>query len=182
MRLTPSRTPMSHRIPQSTLAARARGFTLLEVLVSLVVLSIGLLGIGKLVLFSSRGNDSAYMRSQATALGYTILDAMRTNRAQAVAGSYQVALGAPVNPGTDCDLAACSATTLAAYDLFKWKSTMGTALPAGDGTVTTVQVADVITGTLLTQATITVQWNDIVAQQSFGAASGTTSIVLETIL
>ena len=173
---------MSHHIRPSIPASRARGFTLLEVLVSLVVLSIGLLGIGKLVMFSSRGNDSAYMRSQATALAYTVLDAMRTNRAQAVAGSYQVALGAPVNPGTDCDTTTCSATTLASYDIYKWKTTMSTALPAGDGTVTTAQVADVNTGTMLTQATITVQWNDVVAQQTFGAANGTTSIVLETIL
>ena len=37
----------------------ARGFTLVEVLVSLVVLSMGLLGIAKLVLLSSHSNDSA---------------------------------------------------------------------------------------------------------------------------
>ena len=50
-------------------------------MVSLVVLSIGLLGIGKLVLFSARANDSAYLRGQATELAYEILDNMRANRA-----------------------------------------------------------------------------------------------------
>ena len=40
---------------------RGRGFTLIEVLVTLLVLSIGLLGIAKLLLVSSRANDSAYL-------------------------------------------------------------------------------------------------------------------------
>ena len=63
---------------------RLRGFTIVEVLVSLVILSIGLLGIGKLVLYSAHANDSAYMRSQATELAYAILDDMRSNEAGAV--------------------------------------------------------------------------------------------------
>jgi type IV pilus assembly protein PilV len=50
----------------------SRGFTLVEVLVTLLVLSIGLLGIAKLLLVSSRANDSAYMRTQATALAYSL--------------------------------------------------------------------------------------------------------------
>src|SRR5665213_3670790 len=48
---------------------RDRGFTLVEVLVSLVVFSLGLLGMAKLVLVTAHSNDSAYLRSQATALG-----------------------------------------------------------------------------------------------------------------
>src|SRR5580698_9232543 len=81
------------------------GFTLLEVLVSLVVLSIGLLGIGKLMMFSSRANDSAYMRSQATALAYSILDDMRANEQDAINGLYNTGLGAYGNPGFTCNLA-----------------------------------------------------------------------------
>src|ERR1700733_9812744 len=43
---------------------RTSGFTIVEVLVSLVILSIGLLGIAKLVLYSAHSNDSAYLRSR----------------------------------------------------------------------------------------------------------------------
>ena len=64
------------------------GFTIVEVLVSLVILSIGLLGIAKLVLYSAHSNDSAYLRSQATQLAYEILDNMRANPTAAAAGNY----------------------------------------------------------------------------------------------
>jgi type IV pilus modification protein PilV len=81
-------------------ASRGEGFTLIEVLVSLVVLSIGLLGTAKLMIFSARSNDSAYLRTQATALAYGMLDNMRANQQQAIAGSYATALNAAAtNPG-----------------------------------------------------------------------------------
>ncbi|HTV51139.1 MAG TPA: type IV pilus modification protein PilV [Steroidobacteraceae bacterium] len=163
-------------------AAAAPGFTLVEVLVALVVLSIGLLGIGKLMLFSSRANDSAYMRTQATALAYMIMDDMRANRTQAIGGAYQIAFGAATNPGTNCDTATCTPAVLASYDLWTWQSQLASALPAGNGSVSIVSVPDTNTGDALYEATVTVQWNDVVAQQSFGAASATNSVVLETIL
>jgi type IV pilus assembly protein PilV len=175
--------PITKRIRRRTVGQRtSAGFTLVEVLVALVVLSIGLLGIGRLMLFSSRGNDSADMRTQATALAYAIIDDMRANRTQALNGAYQIGLGAAANPGTDCDTVACSTTTFSQYDLYSWKLQMQNALPTGNGTVTTNQVLDVNTSLPLTQAIITVQWNDTVAQQSFGAATAVNSITLETIL
>jgi type IV pilus assembly protein PilV len=160
---------------------RNEGFTLLEVLVALVVLSIGLLGIGKLVLFSARGNDSAYLRSQATALAYSIIDDMRANRAEAEQAAYIVPLGA-YGGGGNCVDAACTSATLATYDLAGWKAQMAQALPQGDGTVTTTTVVNPATGTNETTAVVTVQWNDQVAQSSFGAANNTVVITLETIL
>lgn len=168
---------------QSPPRIRPDGFTLLEVLVALVVLSIGLLGIGKLVLFSARGNDSAYLRSQATALAYTILDDMRANRDQAQQGSYNVGTGPYAGPGANCITAQCTPGTLADWDLAQWKTKMSTALgPTGDGTTNTVAVTDPVSGSVRYLATITVQWNDAVAQQTFGAANNTAIITLETIL
>jgi type IV pilus assembly protein PilV len=160
------------------------GFTLIEVLVSLVVLSIGLLGVGKLMLFSSRANDSAYLRSQATSLAYSILDDMRANQQDAINGLYNVALGGYGNPGFTCTAAApCTVSgQLAQYDLYSWKNAMLGDLPQGDGTVTTAQSADPVTGATITMATITVQWNDAVAQQSFGNGAATLAITLETQL
>ena len=164
------------------------GFSLVEVLVSLLVLSAGLLGVGKLILFTTRANDSAYLRSQATALAYTILDSMRANRQTALTGSYAVAYGAYANPGVSCNTvaSACSGTTGAQYDLYQWKSRLLVALgSSGDGQIVTVSVPDATTGATNVTATIQVQWNDTVAQQSFGAtatSAQTAVVILESVL
>ena len=166
------------------------GFTLVEVLVSMVILSIGLLGIAKLMLFSSRSNDSAYLRSQATALAYEILDNMRANRQEAINnGTYTTPKGAVATtgapPGTICIGAAnCTPTNLATFDVYEWLLRLNTAsglpgaLPNGLGSVTTATVG--------TQTTVTIRvfWDDTVAQSTFKAAVGTNeqSITLETVL
>lgn len=169
-------------------ATHQSGFSLIEVLVSLVVLSVGMLGVGKLVLFTSRANDSAYMRSQATALAYTILDSMRANRQTALTGSYTVAYGAYANPGVSCNTAAsaCSGTIGAQYDLYQWKSRLLVALGStGDGQIVTVSVPDATTGATNVTATIQVKWNDTVAQQSFGATAASAQaavVILQSVL
>ena len=169
------------------------GFTLLEVLIALLVMSIGLLGIGKMMMLSARANDSAYMRSQATALGYTILDAMRANRQSAIVQGYDTALGvfpAPAGCGTTV-AAACNSGQQAQNDLAQWGTSLAAQLPGGVGSVTTVTAPDVLTGANNITATVTVQWTDRVAEQSFGtpsavtatcAVGGCVSITLETVL
>lgn len=166
-------------------SSRAHGFTLVEVLVALVVLSIGLLGVAKLMLFSSNSNDSAYLRSQATDLAYQMLDNMRANTPQATNGDYTtMASAAAVNPGFSC-IATNPCVNLALYDVYRWKLRLNAnsglnpagALPQGQGSVVTV-----VNGSQ-TQVTITVTWNDSVAQNSLsGGALGTQQMVLESIL
>jgi type IV pilus assembly protein PilV len=175
-------------------ASQAAGFTLVEVLVSLVILAIGLLGIAKLMLFSSHSNDSAYLRSQATALAYEILDDMRANRQEAIsAGSYNTAAAVPaVAPGALCvGLGSCiNPTQVALYDLYQWGLHLNAnsgvappgALPNGQGTVTT---ATVLTPTLGTQTTVTivVSWDDSVAQNTLNVGGVTNqAVTLETVL
>lgn len=174
---------------------RRNGFTLLEVLIALLVMSIGLLGIGKLVMLSARANDSAYIRTQATALAYSILDDMRANRAAAFAGNYNDLMG--VNPGTVA-CSPCNGAQQAQNDLAQWQGNVASPgvlaqgiageIPAGQGSVTTATVLDPVTGASVTTATVVVQWNDAVAQQSLADAIGaaapgnTVSVTLETIL
>jgi type IV pilus assembly protein PilV len=165
-------------------ARNARGFTLIEVLVALLVMCIGVLGIGKMLMMSARSNDSAYMRSQATALAYTILDSMRANRQAALTGSYVVDVGT-TPAAVSCTAAApCDSGLQAQNDLNLWKGSLTSALPAGDGSVNTITGTDSFTGADNITATVTVQWLDTVAQQSYGgpAAGNVMSITLETIL
>jgi type IV pilus assembly protein PilV len=160
------------------------GFTLLEVLIAMLVLSIGLLGIGKLMMLSARANDSAYMRTQATALGYSILDAMRANRQAGLVQAYDTAMG--VYPGAvACTVAApCNSGQQAQNDLNLWGTSLAAQLPQGQGSIATVPNApDLLTGANNVTATVTVQWSDKVAEQSFGSPAGNLmSITLETVL
>lgn len=63
-----------------------RGVSLLEVLIAVVVLAVGLLGIARLQTQTLKLNHSAAQRSHAVMLAYSIMDAMRANRAAAAAG------------------------------------------------------------------------------------------------
>lgn len=117
-----------------------RGFTLLEVLVAIVVLSIGLLGLAGLMASSLKNSHSAYQRTQATWLAYDALDRMRANRQVALAGGYNLALGAA--PG---------GSALAKDDLDEWDTALTNTLPAGDGSIA-VAAGGVVK--------VVVQWND----------------------
>jgi len=122
---------------------RQSGFTLLEVLVAILVLSIGLLGLAGLMASSIRNNHSAQQRTQATWLAYDVIDRMRVNRPAAIASSdnYNIALGA-----------ASGSAGLAGADITDWKADLANALPAGDGSVA------VNSGTRA--VTVIIQWND----------------------
>jgi type IV pilus assembly protein PilV len=98
--------------------------TLVEVLVALVVLSVGLLGIAALQMTSLRNNLGAHLRSQATVLAYDITDRMRANRTAANNNAYLTGFGA-----------APTGSTLNALDLQAWKTALLATLPAGDGQI-----------------------------------------------
>lgn len=64
------------------------GFSLLEVLIAVLVLSIGLLGMAALQVNALRNNQSTFQRTQAIMLSYYMLDAMRANRGDVESGNY----------------------------------------------------------------------------------------------
>lgn len=157
-------------------ATHAHGFTLVEVLVALVVLSIGLLGMAKMVMVSSHSNDSAYLRSQATALGYQAMDSMRANLVAATTtpSGYVTALGAMPAAQPNCS-AYCDNPHLALSDVYWWKQHL-LSLPGGTGSITT-------SGSFPVIATVVVQWDDSAAQGVFNPVGlATQSITLQTVL
>ncbi len=111
--------------------ARARGFTLLEVLVAVFVLAIGLLGMAGLQVAGLRNNQSAYYRSQATQLAYDMADRMRANPVGLNNGNYNN----QVATNDDCAADACSAAQMAGYDLAQWSAELAAQLPSGIGVV-----------------------------------------------
>jgi type IV pilus assembly protein PilV len=150
-----------------------RGFALLEVLIAVLVMAFGMLGIAKLLIFTTRSNASSGMRQQAIQSAYNMLDRIRANRQMALAGAYDVsdvpASGAPTlpaEPSIKCDLQPCSATQLAAYDTWYWLSLDVGPLPYGSGSI-----ARQASGAN-TLVTVTVQWDDSPAQGQFASSPG----------
>jgi type IV pilus assembly protein PilV len=72
-----------------------RGIALVEALIAALVLSIGLLGIAGLQLYSLQTHQRAYQRTQATLLTSELLERMRANRLAAERGDYDRTFGAP---------------------------------------------------------------------------------------
>ncbi|MGH8378064.1 MAG: type IV pilus modification protein PilV, partial [Gammaproteobacteria bacterium] len=111
------------------------GFSLLEVLIALVILSVGLLGIAGLMSTSLKSNDSAYMQSQATTLAYNMIDRMRANMTETNNLTYQVPMPAAPSAATTepnaCTGTVCSTPALAAYDIAQWEYDLAYALPQG---------------------------------------------------
>lgn len=106
--------------------ARSRGLTLIEILITLLVISIGLLGVAGLHSFSMKSNYDALMRSHASVLVADIADRMRANR-EAVA-DYVIAVGETPEVTEE--------STRADADLAEWKATLDEQLPSGDGSIT----------------------------------------------
>lgn len=128
---------------------------MIEILVTVVVLSIGLLGLAGMQLTGLKYNHSAYLRSQATLLASDIIDRMRANRKMARQGNYDIAIDAEAG-GTSCTAitANCSPADLAAADLAEWKQQLQDLLPAGDGSISrTINGSEI-------RFTVTIQWDD----------------------
>lgn len=150
---------------------------MLEALVALVILSVGLLGVAKLVLGAVHADDSAYMRGQATQLAYELLDQMRANRPGGQALNYQYPAGNTAPANNNCSTVACTAQQLAALDLFTFNNRVQQALPNGNFTV--AMAVDAFNDTI---ATITVSWDDSLAQNAFGGGGGAMTVQLVSVL
>jgi len=118
-----------------TRAPDTRGFTLLEVLVALVVLSVGLLGLASLQTNTLKFNQGAYLRTQATNLAYDMADRMRANRAAGISGAYDDVAYATTLP--DCNPNATLTGTVAERDIAGWRIGLVCSLPLGNGSIDT---------------------------------------------
>ena len=102
------------------------GMTLIEVLVTLVLISVGLLGVAALQLTTLKNTQESYVRSQAALLAADILDRMRSNQTGFNAGNYDMASDA-----TGFDQAG-AAGTVAATDIAAWQASINRLLPGSD--------------------------------------------------
>ncbi len=122
------------------------GVGLIEVMIAVLVLSIGFLGVGAMLAMSLSTNNSAMYRSYATMDSYSILDAMRADLSNAKGGAYNTTVTGNACPtGTG---------TLAATQLSKWCGQLAQDLGLVATTTGTVNC------TAQGECTITIQFDD----------------------
>lgn len=146
---------------RKTLRRRQSGMLLIEVMVTIIIVSFGMLGVAGVILNSLKANESSYGRAQAVWLANDIIDRMRANRvaAESINLPYNLALnGTPAGTGVP--------TT----DLTSWLAAVGTTLPSGKGSVSVVSATK--------KVTVTVQWDDSRA----AGGSSSQQFVVETRL
>lgn len=136
------------------------GFSLVELLVALVVASVGLLGVATLSLQATRYNHDAKLRNQATLLASDMAERIRANPVSAVI-NYPAA-----GTGTDnsCDTASppCTPAQRAEQDVLEWNARVTGQLPVGTWSIVAA-TPDLI---------ITVNWKEIVSDYNINRGSG----------
>lgn len=132
------------------------GFSLLEVLIALLIFSFGMLGLAALQTYSVKTNQSAHLRSQATALANMMMDSIRANRQELSAyysNSYE-------------EFACATAPTEsspAAHDVEFWRQQVNCLLPEGRGAIAPISPNEVA---------VCIRWSDARWESSEGSAEG----------
>jgi type IV pilus assembly protein PilV len=130
----------------------AAGFTLLEVLIVLIVLSFGLLGVASLQANTAKFKINSWARSAASVQFSALADAMRANPGEAgtiyldgpnnsasaytLSDDWATQQSDTLTIATDCLSSLCTSAQRAAFDLTAWRREVRSLLPQGAVTVT----------------------------------------------
>ena len=163
---------------------RNSGFSMIELLISVVIMSVGVLGMAGLQMISMQQNRSALLQGEATQLVNDILDRIRANPGTSYDG---VALTDTPSVTGSCIANTCTESEMKDFDIAQWQCTIsstdsgGTAytvcdnfgitgsLPGGAGAIT-------LTGDIYE---VTVQWVD--AQKVSDSAGTTRSVSIRAM-
>lgn len=143
-------------IKNSGTTGKQRGFSLIEVLIALIIMSVGMLGIAGLYVQSMQAGRTSLFRHHAVTLAGDVADRIRANPRAGVMYAGQGADNNCVAGGIDCNEG-----EMAANDIFLWDQQAANSLPNGD---ITVQFDDTV---LPPVYTITVAWDEPGEQMNY---------------
>ncbi len=131
------------------------GFTLIEVLITMLVMAVGLLGLAGMQMTGLKNNQSAYNRSQATQLAYDMADRIRTNMIESIKGEDSIYITKAPTAAlvkTECATISttCTPVVMAENDLFLWNQAISAILTEGVGLIE-------VNNTIFS---ITINWDD----------------------
>ncbi len=146
--------------------ARECGFSLIEVMVTIVIVSFGLLGLAGMMFSSLTAGQVSMSRSVAVNLSNEMADRIRSNWKAVKAGKFNDVTEAHyADPGTACSSACitgvCDPETQAELDKCLWKKQVGKQLPGGLATIA-VDASNVscVTPSAACSFNVTVSWNE----------------------
>ena len=119
----------------SPYSPRASGFSLVEVLITIFLIAIALLGSAQLQAYSIKVTQAGQFRGQAVILGTDLLERIEANNAAAIAGAYRATLPGTAENAADCSAGPCTASQMAAYDLARFEQALTRQLPEASATV-----------------------------------------------
>jgi len=165
---------------------KQRGATLIEVLITVLVLAVGLLGLASTQMLSMKNSNSGHQRYMATLAAQDLAERMRANPAGVASGSYYGEVGDgpetedsdgaegglegggdgtgdESEAGSDDCNSGCSAAQLAAMDKREWGQLIETNLPSARGQISSNDDGDI---------TITVKWKEQHTGKNYGGDAG----------
>ncbi|WP_020411444.1 type IV pilus modification protein PilV [Microbulbifer variabilis] len=126
------------------------GATLIEVLVSVLVLAIGLLGLASTQMMSLKNGNGSHHRYMAALAAQEIIERMRANPTGFKSGDYDSSdIGSSVGSSPDCS-SGCQPSQLAGLDLYEWGLLLSNNLPSATGEIVSKGG----------QVTVTINWKE----------------------
>ena len=147
-------------------AGSQRGFTMLEILITLFLLTMWLLASAGVQSSSLQFTKAAQFRTQAVYLATELVERMQANKTAAIAGSYLYTGGSAAS-STNCTTATCSFDALATFDLAEWTGRVSATLPNATMSVTPLAIANPIT------YTIVIGWTDRRTDRAYSTTDST---------
>jgi type IV pilus assembly protein PilV len=148
--------------PRTCASVRQSGVTLVEVLVSVLLMSFALLGMAALQAQSMAQQTSSTTRGNLSSLISDVADRLRSNLSSApgyspgntaftLSTTWAAQATIPAAPTTDCKATACDVATRSTYDLVTWQRKVRSELPQGSA---------LISGDVQSGVNVTVMWFD----------------------
>ncbi|WP_444892735.1 type IV pilus modification protein PilV [Microbulbifer sp. TRSA001] len=150
---------------------KQKGATLIEVLVSVLILAVGLLGLAATQVMSLKNGNGSHHRYMAALAAQEIIERMRANPTGASDGEYDGSVGGSSSDGgsggsdsssTPSCSSACSVSELAELDLYEWELILSSNLPSATGTI------ERNSG----EVTVTISWSEQHTGENYGSVDG----------
>jgi type IV pilus assembly protein PilV len=170
-------------LPRPSLFAHQSGVTLIEVLVSMLIMALGMVSMAALQTFTLKYQMGSVQRAQLSGLLSDYTERVRSNLRQApgqlASSPYLLsekwegqATSQPPSPAKDCATEACQAAELAAFDMAQWRARVRNELPQGSVRVDAAGNNGM---------TVTFMWSDKVRQADAVVAERTSNICTNTM-